>query len=387
MHLDLFDVQTILFMNVLICACLSVALFFNIRDRYVCPGIWYWFGAFISLTAGLFFLWLRLHVSLWISVVFGNGLIILSYIQLWLGLRQYTKSLRPHDKLLMLLAPSVSLVLFALLNTGEDSFIIRSQVVAYTLLCLIVMSITLALKNRKPTESGRLLFACSLLLALGNAFFRTFALHLLPGNSGLLDTNLQNVILMTTSEVSLLASGFSIMIISSQWLQQRLYVHATYDSLTGIYNRYALIELSETIALTTNLTQRVWSLAMIDIDHFKAVNDQYGHPVGDIVLKQIATTLKENIRHRDILARYGGEEFVVVLPDCDTANAKTWAERTRKIIENKAITIHGQYLHVTVSIGVATSNYSILGLDDVIKLADQALYAAKKAGRNQVQTG
>lgn len=82
------------------------------------------------------------------------------------------------------------------------------------------------------------------------------------------------------------------MLITSQWLQQKLFFNATYDALTGIYNRYALTDISETFILTSKLASKTWCLAMIDIDHFKAVNDNYGHPVGDVVLKLVATKIQ-----------------------------------------------------------------------------------------------
>jgi diguanylate cyclase (GGDEF)-like protein len=115
------------------------------------------------------------------------------------------------------------------------------------------------------------------------------------------------------------------------------------------------------------------------------VNDRYGHPVGDVVLKQMASILKAQIRHRDIIARYGGEEFVVVLPDCDLEHTRLWAERVRKQIAETPLVIDNQTVCITISIGIASSNSTVYKLDEVLRLADTALYTAKNAGRNQVQ--
>ncbi len=375
----MFDVQTMLFMNFLIGLCISVALTFSLQDRFTCPGAYYWCASITSSTIGLMFLWLRLYTPLWLSVVIGNGFIVLSYTQLWLGFRQYTKSITPQDRLLMIMAPLIAVILFIFLQLDKNNLVIRAMLVSYTLAGLTAMSIYQALKDRKPSESGRLFCVLALVLTLLCTLVRALTVQKSAGYVGLLDTNMSNVFLMATSGISLLSIGFGVMLISSQWLQQRLYIHATYDALTGVYNRYALIELGDTLELTTD-----WSLAMIDLDHFKLINDRYGHPVGDQVLQCIATKLKESIRHCDILARYGGEEFVVVLPDCDRNNAWIWAERIRKNIEETTMLINDQPLQVTVSIGIATSTPTACKLNDVLPMADLALYEAKKAGRNQV---
>jgi diguanylate cyclase (GGDEF)-like protein len=385
MPLLLFDAQTMLFMNVLVGLFLSVALSFSIRDRFICPGAKYWLACMYCSTLGMLFIWLRLYIPLAISVVLGNGLIMLSYTQIWLGLRQYNKSLQPRDPWIMLIAPLTSLALIGFLLYDSTNIILRIMFVSLLFSCLLIMSIWQAVKDRKATETGRLFFAFTLSITLISHVLRALTLPQLLGRASLLDNNLSNVFLMVYATIALLGIGFSVLLISSQWLQQRLYIHATYDALTGVYNRYALVELGDTLELTINLSSRVWSLAMIDIDHFKLVNDRYGHPVGDVVLKQMASILKAQIRHRDIIARYGGEEFVVVLPDCDLEHTRLWAERVRKQIAETPLVIDNQTVCITISIGIASSNSTVYKLDEVLRLADAALYTAKNAGRNQVQ--
>ncbi|MBB6055850.1 GGDEF domain-containing protein [Tolumonas osonensis] len=380
MHI-VFDAQTMLFMDVVLGFCLSIALSFSIHDRFVCPGAKAWVTALFSSTAGLLFLWLRLFVPLWISVAFGNGLILIAHALLWLGFRQYTNRHTPKDNLVLLTPVVVSMVLLWLTNIDPNNITLRSNIAAYTLICLIIMTIFEALKNRKVIETGRLLCAISLSFTIACTLFRALTIQKFAGNVSLFENNLNSLILMVSSGISLVGTGISVMLISSQWLQQRLYMHATYDALTGLYNRYALTELSETGSITKNASSR-WSIAIIDIDHFKRVNDQYGHPAGDDVLREIASILKAHVRHRDIVTRYGGEEFVVVLIDCDLQQTRNWAERIRAQIESREIRIQGHSIHVTVSIGIATSSDS--ELDPAINAADSALYLAKRSGRNQV---
>ena len=380
--IQVFDIQTMLFMDVLIGFCLSIALGFGSRDRLVCPGFWFWLFSLTLSTLGLLFLWLRWCIPLWLSVGLGNGLLLLSYVLLWLGFRQYTRSLTKYDKFIFIIPVSVSVGLLWLTLFFSDSIIIRSEIVSICMLVLISMTITQALKGRRAIETGRLICVFALAFTMLSILFRVVAIHQLDGHGSLFDNSISGFILMAASGMSLIWNASSIMLISSQWLQQRLYIHATYDALTGIYNRYALVELSRTLEITNNLAGKTWSLAMIDIDHFKSVNDRYGHPVGDIVLREIAHIIKKQARCRDIVARYGGEEFVVVLTDCDLEHAYAWSERIRKEISEIFIT--HEKISVTVSIGVASSSASVFRLQDVISLADGALYSAKNSGRNRV---
>jgi diguanylate cyclase (GGDEF)-like protein len=127
------------------------------------------------------------------------------------------------------------------------------------------------------------------------------------------------------------------------------------------------------------------SLLMIDIDHFKSVNDRYGHPAGDRVLRDVARLLQEGVRTVDTVGRYGGEEFVAILPQTEMADARQLAERLRRAIEAHVVKVPAGEIRVTVSIGVAKyPAVAIATPDDLVRAADQALYRAKEEGRNRV---
>jgi diguanylate cyclase (GGDEF)-like protein len=123
---------------------------------------------------------------------------------------------------------------------------------------------------------------------------------------------------------------------------------------------------------------------MLDIDHFKRVNDTWGHPVGDQVLKAVATVLAEHVRSNDIAARVGGEEFVVLLVDTEQGGAHTFAERLRVAIMDIEVEVPGDRVRLTASFGVAEAVSSETKLDEVLGCADRALYHAKHNGRNRV---
>jgi two-component system cell cycle response regulator len=160
------------------------------------------------------------------------------------------------------------------------------------------------------------------------------------------------------------------------------------DTLTGLYNRrYASSHLA------TELEQAVRSgkalgLLLIDIDHFKSINDTHGHSVGDEVLRAVANRLSRHLRAFDTVARWGGEEFVVVMPEAPLDVARSVAERLRRKVAGGPVTVSGGAgdVTVTVSIGVAVTGEGTSTMDDLLRGADAAMYFAKRNGRNRVAT-
>lgn len=165
--------------------------------------------------------------------------------------------------------------------------------------------------------------------------------------------------------------------------KQVLYL-ANHDSLTHAMTRRYFFQRSE--LLMQNDLPQPFSIIMMDIDHFKKINDQYGHYIGDLVLQHFAQTIQHNLRRDDLFARIGGEEFVIFMQNIDMSEAQGIAERIRTITENTPISIHGKDpLYITVSIGITHHNMSEQQtLQSLINHADQALYQAKELGRNQV---
>jgi len=167
-------------------------------------------------------------------------------------------------------------------------------------------------------------------------------------------------------------------------LELELHRLATTDSLTGLLNRRAFFERSQPIIETARRYGQACSLLMIDVDHFKAVNDRYGHHVGDHVLRSLADRLGDVLRQVDIVARIGGEEFAALLPQTDVAAATMAAERLRELCGGLAIAA-GFEARVSVSVGVAQWR-SGESLEHLMERADAALYRAKREGRNRVET-
>ncbi len=166
--------------------------------------------------------------------------------------------------------------------------------------------------------------------------------------------------------------------------RDQLEAHSITDALTAVYNRRYL---EQRLASEFNRARRhgsPLSFILFDLDHFKRINDTYGHPAGDEVLRAVAQRVKGVARNMDVFGRYGGEEFALILPDTDLPGAQTLAERVREGIEHEPILYNGLTLTITASVGVSALNPSLATPEAMVQAVDDALYHAKRHGRNQV---
>ena len=160
---------------------------------------------------------------------------------------------------------------------------------------------------------------------------------------------------------------------------------ATHDPLTDFFNRNQMTALLEVEIARARRYRHNLGLLLLDIDHFKHINDQYGHQSGDIVLVTLAETLKKSVRTIDYVARYGGEEFLIIMPETSVEMALVSAERIRATVEESPVLLpDGKELHLTCSIGVSAYPTSGKDMDELLNAADKALYSAKNLGRNRV---
>ena len=153
------------------------------------------------------------------------------------------------------------------------------------------------------------------------------------------------------------------------------------DELTGLVNRRFLLNQLGALVSGARRHDRPLSVVMLDIDHFKAVNDTYGHAAGDAVLVGVATTMRDRLRAEDWIGRLGGEEFLAILPDDDADGATVVAENLREAVETMGVRHEGEMLRVTASVGWSSLEGDE-GAEELLRRADGALYAAKRAGRN-----
>ncbi|MGB5824376.1 MAG: GGDEF domain-containing protein [Proteocatella sp.] len=172
-------------------------------------------------------------------------------------------------------------------------------------------------------------------------------------------------------------------VVSMQYSLERLDLISKTDSLTGLYNRRYIIEKLEKEFIHYKQTKNNFSLILADIDHFKNINDTYGHDCGDQVLKILAQNLQYAVQEQGIVSRWGGEEFLILLPETEIEDARILAYKIRKFIEEEIIEYNGIQVSITLTFGV-TVNEDYETIDDTIKKADDALYQGKNQGRNCV---
>jgi diguanylate cyclase (GGDEF)-like protein len=158
---------------------------------------------------------------------------------------------------------------------------------------------------------------------------------------------------------------------------------ATIDSMTGLYNRRHFLTLADAEWSRFQRYQRPLSMLMIDIDHFKSVNDRYGHAVGDQAIISVANACQQGKRAPDAVGRLGGEEFAILLPETDSAQAAIVAERIRESVAGHVLSVHSVQFKITISAGIASATLSMSGIETLLRAADQALYQAKGEGRNR----
>ena len=193
------------------------------------------------------------------------------------------------------------------------------------------------------------------------------------------ETQYRNIVVLLITAIIFVA-----LLVRQLKISAKLKYIAKRDSLTQLFNRRTLFEQGDLHVESALKYQNDMSVILLDIDHFKQVNDLYGHYVGDEVIKIVAQLGRETIRPRDVLARLGGEEFAIILPETSHEQSKAIAERLREKIEHHDLTNQAKNLTLTVSIGVASLAQTEQNFDALLNAADEAMYSAKRAGRNQV---
>lgn len=214
----------------------------------------------------------------------------------------------------------------------------------------------------------------------------SIAMTLQSATSGMVDRDVLLSVRMGLSLVMLTPIMIGSVMAANQALVQRLRLLADQDPLTGLPNRRAFLEAAHTQMHTLHQLQAPCAVLMLDIDHFKLVNDRHGHAAGDAVLTLFGQLLRDCLRDEDVLGRLGGEEFAALLPHTSEADAQGAAERIRSALAATALQLEGMHtpLRCTVSVGLAMADAAPARFDTLLAHADQALYLAKAQGRDQV---
>jgi diguanylate cyclase (GGDEF)-like protein len=243
----------------------------------------------------------------------------------------------------------------------------------------------LFLKIAQPLRTAYWIAASAFTAMALAAFARAIGVLVMPVESVTMFTNFSvHPYALFFAAIAQMAMAFGLMLMITYQLAHELRALASLDPLTGLLNRRTLEKEGERQTAHCKRYGQNLAMMMIDVDHFKDVNDRFGHLAGDEVLRRLAKLMQSVVRCEDYVARYGGEEFCILLPSTNEEQAAVLAERLQRVYAELCIEWKGQELHSTISIGVADARLSDIELPTLIAAADLALYRAKKDGRNRV---
>jgi diguanylate cyclase (GGDEF)-like protein len=348
------------------------------------PEIRRWTLGCWALLAGFALLAARVALPMAVSVVLGNALICL-------GLSFYAQALHrllcdSHGpKALLQVQPAIWLALVLMLDWP-----LYQRTALLSLVCsgLLLPSVAVILRHGWRAERSLRVVAVTMALAVTALLVRAVHALMQPDDYGaLMQASLGQGLTFLVAFVCLLGAGFGFVLAVFERVASQMEDMATRDGLTGCWNR------STTDALLAHELQRAHradtpvAFVLLDLDHFKQVNDRHGHRTGDAVLRAFADAVRRRLRASDVFGRTGGEEFGLVLPDTDVAGARWLVEAVRREVEALALADErGAPVTVTVSAGIAVADArSRLSGDRLYGQADQSLYEAKRAGRNRVE--
>ena len=349
-------------------------------------GLGRWAAALLVNAIGHLLIMLRGLIPDVLSIVVGNLMLSSVFVGMIAAVYQFQG--RPV-RWPLLLAPPLLVLVFV--SVFIDNFPARVSFVGLVIGLQAVWALLAALSHRHATVGrGQWLLVAGLLLeavVLGVRALVAISTHSEATNI-LQSSALQTLTFLATFSVVLVSSvGFVFM--SRDRADENNRVLAALDPLTGVANRRSLIAALDRDVARAQRMREPMALMMVDIDHFKDVNDRYGHPAGDRVLCSVVNVLRQRVRAQDLVGRYGGEEFMVLLPDTGLVGAEQLAHALCKAVEESrcpADGVPGPGIAVTVSIGVFGGRLeSGDSWDMLIAAADRALYQAKNNGRNRVE--
>ena len=247
-------------------------------------------------------------------------------------------------------------------------------------------ALTLAMSTSPAERTSHLMTASFFAaLAIANAANAVYAVVLYDPQATLLTNGLMQSIVLAVDYVGFFGTSLGFILMTKERADNELIRTASVDSLTGLLNRRSFMESAQRELHRAERQHLQTSVLMLDLDHFKDVNDSYGHRTGDRVLASFADVLHASVRPFDVAGRYGGEEFCVLLPGTGIGEATGIAERIRNIASQTPVEARNASIAYTVSIGVVQAPARVITLEDLVDRADKALYQAKASGRNCVR--
>jgi diguanylate cyclase (GGDEF)-like protein len=378
------DARTLVLFATLIGVVLAVTMLLLRRGLPpTVKGVNAWAIAMLLQGGGALAVGLRSLLPDAILLPLGNMLITAGYAMQYVAVMRYLD--RPYRR-----GPLWSLLAFVYLGTlwfsaGHDSFAARTAVFGIASATVVVATV-LELQGRRDDRSPALRFTAFVLVGIALMMLARSGYTLWHGRAAatLFSGDPVQFGYVAVSIALGIGATFGFMLMIAEKLRSELARLATLDPLTGVYNRRTFNDLAAREIARASRTGSPLALVMIDLDHFKSVNDRYGHAAGDDVLRAFVGIAKRCLRRQDLIGRYGGEEFCILLPDTEPQAAVQVAQRLRAEAEHSEVPVRDAATRFTASLGVAHSARSGLDLDALLRAADVALYRAKSLGRNQV---
>ena len=379
------NVETLLVVYQLLAALISIVIVGSAwysRGRY---GLWFWAGSFFFIWATLFAKGLAASMtgSQRFGLFFGHSGAVLAALSLLLATRNYLGEL-PRWRSVAIIAVIGELGSAAVLFTGLRPWMSLSLTLCIgSAFCFMAL---LSLHRAYRRDGGFALALISVVVSVKAAANLARAVMISPLVGDSLAMVNSNIVWMIIFICLLVMEALAVLVLISDSLRREILVLAEFDPLTGLLNRRGFAARFARIVQRNGVGKAdvPLALAIIDVDHFKSINDTYGHAVGDDILCGLGKHLESQIRPTDIAGRLGGEEFVIVWVGPSDLNPRAAAERLRQHIADSPLATRAEPLKSTVSIGVVGVRHGDDDLDRLLDRADLALYESKAAGRNLV---
>jgi len=378
------DSRTLIVVALMLSTMLGVALFLTWRVNRSIVALRHWAVANLLMAVGFLLIALRGPQPSTLELLASNAAIAGGSLWIWLGVRSFFSQPAPVETAGVLFGVKMAALLIFIEIVPDTA-----ARVAIATLFLAVVSVLCAIDLLRAANWTSAVPAGGLgYILLGHAGFNV-ARAILTLHGGhlphLLSPSTVQTLGFAESLLIILALGVGFIIMTTERLQAELRRAATYDALTGVFNRRAFLDVAEREFARFQRRGAPFSLLLLDIDHFKRINDTFGHQAGDEMLRSFSALALGALRQGDLFGRYGGEEFCALLPDTPCEGARIVAERLRESLSELVIEHEGNLIATTVSIGVAESRPGAESFDAIVSEADMALYHAKAGGRDRVE--
>jgi len=343
-------------------------------------------ASMLCLAAGFLFMAYRGFLPDFFSIVLANVLIVSSFSFVHEGITRFLKSRRSFITISRLI-PVITFGSFLYYTYVDPS--LGARIVLVNVFIIILTVFCVRSLQEKMTQGIRIPLTMTIMVFFLNGGFSLIRIFWTlvddPGDR-FMSAGLVHSLAFLVMQIYILGSAFGYVWIDSKFLEIDLRRQARVDPLTGALNRRALESEIEVEIARVNRGAAPFSIIMFDLDHFKRLNDSYGHKVGDIALIMVTDYVRSALRQQDTIARYGGEEFLISLPETPKTIALEVARRLRMGMEKIRIpTLRSGDISITASFGVGTYREDADDWQSLVEMTDQALYTAKRNGRNRVE--